>query len=84
MSDIKFGGLAMSFSYIAKAILMGVFAVINACLFIMAFIGFLCFFINLTYGDIEPIFKSFMLGFSGLFLGIVAYDCNVLIWEKWF
>lgn len=67
-----------------KCALMGVIVVINMILFLTTFFGFVCFLVNLAYGDIEPIFKSFMLGFGGLFFGMVVYDCAGILWEKLF
>jgi hypothetical protein len=40
--------------------------------------------VNIANGDIGPIFKSFMLGFGGLLLGMIVYDCNVILWEDIF
>lgn len=75
----------MSVREIFKCILLGVLTVINTALFIAAIIGFLCFIANLAYAaSIEEIFKSFMIGFGGLFFGIVAYDCIVILLERMF
>lgn len=75
----------MSVVEIFKCILLGVLTVINTILFIVAIIGFLCFIANLVYAaDIKEIFKSFMIGFGGLFFGMVAYDCIIILFERMF
>lgn len=62
-----------------------VFAVVlNASLYIASIFGFLFFFGALTTGNITTILISFLVGFGGLLLGTVVYDCNVIIFKKVF
>lgn len=66
-----------------KGFLIILLAVINTLLAIVSLFGFVCFIANLTCGDPDPIFKSFMLGFCFLFLAIVVHGCILLLWERW-
>ena len=68
-----------------KCFLVGILAIVNTALFIASIVGFLCFFANLAYAaEIAQIFSSFMVGFGGLSLGTVVYDCIILLWERLF
>ena len=68
-----------------KCFLVGILAIINASLYIASIVGFLCFFANLVYdAKISQIFSSFMVGFGGLLLGTVIYNCIILFWERMF
>lgn len=74
----------MKTTNIFKFILLVAVVVINALLYIVSIFGFLFFFGSIATGNVQTMLITFLVGFGGLFLGTVVYDCNVIIFKKVF